>query len=115
MATSQEALDRLVFSAGEQDYRWADVVAAARAWGRWDELADQTSAGLGAIERLAQPIGQAELDEAMQAFRYARGLIAAEEMEAWLEHWGLRAQDWSGLPPPRDRSRASARRGRLPA
>jgi hypothetical protein len=96
MATSQEALDRLVFSAGEQDYRWADVVAAARAWGRWDELADQTSAGLGAIERLAQPIGQAELDEAMQAFRYARGLIAAEEMEAWLEHWGLRAQDWTG-------------------
>jgi hypothetical protein len=96
MAVSQKTLDRPVFSAGEQDYRWTDVVSAARAWGRWDEIARQVSAGHAAAERLSQPIAQSELDEAKQAFRYARSLIAAEEMEAWLERWGLNARDWSG-------------------
>jgi hypothetical protein len=96
MAVSQETLDRPVFSVGDQDYRWTDVVAAARAWGRWGEIERQVSAGLAAVERLSQPIATAELDEAKQAFRYARSLIAAEEMEAWLKRWGLSAGDWSG-------------------
>ncbi len=92
----REVLDRPVFAAGDQDYRWADVVAAARHWSRWAELERQTADGHAALAQLPENIGQAELDEAMQAFRYARSLIAAEEMEAWLEHWGLKAKDWSG-------------------
>jgi hypothetical protein len=96
MALPQEVLDRPVFAAGDQDYRWADVVAAAQHWSRWAELERRTADGLAALAGLPEKIGQAEVDEAMQAFRYARSLIAAEEMEAWLEHWGLRAQDWSG-------------------
>lgn len=96
MDLPREVLDRPVFAAGGQDYRWADVVAAARHWSRWAELERRTADGLAALARLPKEIGQAELDEAMQAFRYARSLIAAEEMEAWLEHWGLKAKDWSG-------------------
>jgi hypothetical protein len=97
MAISAEALDRLVFSVGELDYRWADVVAAARARGRWDEIAQQAAAGIAALERLSQPVDQADLDEAMQSFRYARSLIAAEELEAWLAHWGLQTADWTSF------------------
>ncbi len=96
MALPREVLDRPVFAAGEQDYSWADVVAAARHWGRWAELERRTAEGLTALAGLPEKIGQAELDEAMQAFRYARSLIAAEEMEGWLEHWGLEAKDWTG-------------------
>jgi len=94
MVSPREALDRLVFSAGEQDYCWADVVHAARIWSRWAEISQQTVTGLVAVARLAEPIGEAELEEAAQAFRYGRRLLAAEEMEAWLENWGLSQADW---------------------
>ena len=92
----REVLDRPVFAAGDQDYRWADIVAAARHWSRWAELERLTANGVAALDRLPEKIDQAEVDEAMQAFRYERSLIAAEEMEAWLAHWGLKAKDWSG-------------------
>jgi hypothetical protein len=95
MALPPEVLDRPVFAVGDQDYRWADVVAAARHWSRWAELERRTAEGLAALAGLPEQLGDAELDEAMQAFRYAWSLIAAEEMEAWLEHWGLDVKDWS--------------------
>jgi hypothetical protein len=96
MALPQEVLDRPVFTVGVQDYRWAAVVAAARHWSRWAELERRTAEGVAALAGLPEKIGHAELAEAMQAFRYARRLMAAEEMEAWLEHWRLDAKDWSG-------------------
>jgi hypothetical protein len=92
----REVLDRPVFAAGDQDYCWADVVSAARQWGRWAELGQLAADGRAALDRLPEGIAQAELDEAMQAFRYARSLIAAEEMEAWLEHWALTPKEWVG-------------------
>jgi hypothetical protein len=95
MVLPPEVLDRPVFAVGDQDYRWADIVAAARRWSRWAELERQTAEGLAALAGLPEKIGHDELDEAMQAFRYERSLIAAEEMEAWLEHWGLETKDWS--------------------
>jgi len=96
MVLPPEVLGRPVFAVGDQDYRWADVVAAARYWSRWTELERRTAEGLAALAGLPEKIGRAELDEAKQAFRYARKLIAAEEMDAWLERWGLEARDWSG-------------------
>jgi hypothetical protein len=94
MASPQEAFDRLVFSIGEQGYRWADVLTAARAWGRWDEISCETVRGLAALQ--STEIGTAELEEAGREFRYARGLLAAEEMEAWLQHWAVSHSDWRG-------------------
>jgi hypothetical protein len=91
----RDVLDRPVFAAGGQDYRWADIVAAARQWSRWAELERQTAEGLSALAQLPDKIPQAEVAEAMQSFRYARSLIAAEEMEAWLAHWGLTTKDWA--------------------
>jgi hypothetical protein len=79
-----EVLDRLVFTVGEHDYRWVDVVAAARAWGRWEAATTPSRAG----------VSDDELEEAGQAFRYERNLLAAEEMEAWLDHWGLTVAEW---------------------
>jgi hypothetical protein len=96
MALPPEVLDRPVFGVGDQDYRWADVVAAARHWGRWTELERRTAKGLAALAGLPEKIGHAELDEEMQDFRYERSLIAAEEMEAWLEHWAVNTREWTG-------------------
>lgn len=94
MAAPPEVLERLVFSAGEHDFRWADVVTAGRAWSRWAAITRLTTAGLAAAEGPGQPIGGAELEGAGQSFRYAKGLLAAEEMEAWLAHWALSHADW---------------------
>ena len=84
MDAPPEVLARPVFSTGEQDYSWADVVAAARAWGRWDDATRPSRAGKG----------ETEVEEAGEAFRYERNLLAAEEMEAWLAHWGLNVGEW---------------------
>jgi hypothetical protein len=84
MNAPPEVLERLVFSAGAQDYRWADIVAAARSWGRWD----------GTERPARSSLGEEEAEEAGEAFRYERNLLAAEEMEAWLGHWGLTAAQW---------------------
>src|SRR3954454_23389533 len=86
MTAPPEVLERQVFSVGAQDYSWADVVAAARAWGRWDE-ATRPSEGARRND---------DLEQAAQAFRYERSLLAAEEMEAWLAHWGLTVGEWRG-------------------
>jgi hypothetical protein len=111
----REVLDRPVFAAGGQDYRWADVVAAARHWGRWAELERRAADGVGALAQLEEKIGQAELLDEMQEFRYARSLLAAEEMEAWLEHWGLTAKGWSSyLQREIARSRVSGENGAPP-
>ena len=64
MALPRDVLDRVVFSAGEQDYRWADVVRAAELWSRWDALARETARGLAALRQLVEPIDDSELDEA---------------------------------------------------
>src|SRR5207244_11139838 len=55
----------------------------------------ETANGPAAPQRRAAPIDESELAEAGQAFRYARNLLAAEEMQAWLDHWGLSHGDWT--------------------
>jgi hypothetical protein len=108
MVKAPEALDRLAFSAGEEDYRWADIVAAARAWGRWDEIARLAA-------REAPKVGEAELAAAGEAFRYERGLLAADEMEAWLRHWGLTQAAWSSYLRRTLSSAAPAQSGEAPS
>jgi hypothetical protein len=40
------------------------------------------------------PLSAREIESAADEFRYGRDLVAAEEMEAWLERWGLTAESW---------------------
>ncbi len=98
-------LSRVVFEANGVAYLWRDVLDAARASGDWEPLerrARQQAARLRAAE--AEGNGpSAELVKARASeFRHARNLLAAEDMEAWLAHWGLTATDWM------DHIRASA-------
>lgn len=69
-------LDRRVFSVGGRGFRWAEVAERVD----WGSLARAGSEG--------------ELDEAETRFRYERNLVAAEEMEAWLDRWDLTVSEW---------------------
>lgn len=69
-------LERPVFTVGRRQFRWSDV-AARLDW--------------SAVPRGG---GDVEAEEAETRFRYDRGLVAAEEMEAWLARWGLSVGEW---------------------
>lgn len=87
--------DQTVFTVGGVDYRWEDVILAAESWGDWPRLVARTRLGLellGSSEDEA--VTDDELEAAASEFRYARDLVTAEEMEAWLERWGLDIESW---------------------
>lgn len=91
---------RRIFSVGDSLYTWEDLILAAHLWGDWEPFQRKVSAGLACLKRLEETEGEEEtlseeeLSSAAAEFRYARDLVTAEEMEAWLTRRGLTADDW---------------------
>ena len=91
--------DRSLFTVAGLTYAWEDVLLAAELRGELGGLEQQTRQGLACLRRLA---AEAEVmpAEAVRAaatvFRYERNLLAAEELEAWLDARGLTVSDWNG-------------------
>lgn len=81
-----------MFSAGERTYVWLDVVRAAEARGEFAVVEHDLAAGMAALDGLE--LDATDVDAAGAEFRRGRGLLAAEEMEAWLSHWEITARDW---------------------
>lgn len=90
---------RPAFSVSGAEYDWDDVIAAARHRGDWRGVEQEAQEGLACL-RLGEQAGtQPSADQvraAAAAFRRQRGLLAAEEMEAWLGRWSLSQGDWMG-------------------
>ena len=89
---------RRIFSVGEATYVWEDVVLAATLWGGWAGLEGEVRDGLALLQRLEDSEDEAlpedEIATAAAEFRYERDLVAAEDMQAWLETRGLTAEEW---------------------
>ncbi len=89
--------EKPLFKVGEAVYTWNDVVARARVTGHWEALEDDVRAGLAAL-RVLDARGEApdedDVEEAARAFRYGRGLLAADELDAWLVSCGLTTRAW---------------------
>lgn len=86
-----------VFSVGGRTYRWGDVVAAARHWSGWSAVERRAREGIMCrrhAEQDGDPLTTAEVDAAATAFRYERGLLAAEELESWLARWDVTVPYW---------------------
>ncbi len=92
---------RRIFTVGDVAYTWEDLVLAAHLWGDWTGLQHRVRAGLACLKRLEDLDDPDDVlsDDAVAAageeFRYARDLIAAEDMEAWLDRRGLTLGEWS--------------------
>lgn len=86
--------DRVVLTVGPVDYHWRDVEALGRHTGRWEKFAHQVREGLEAAAAAGTPPDG--LEEAADRFRRQRGLLAAEDMEAWLRQRRLTVADWRG-------------------
>ena len=86
-----------MFSVGPESFTWADAVLAAVRHGDWADQLTRTRHGLAALRRITAAGDEAPSDriahEAKQ-FRYQRGLLAADELAAWLDRFGLSHADW---------------------
>lgn len=78
MLAASGVLERPVFTVGRRQFRWADVAERVD----WDSV------------RPGAGVPDDELDGAEARFRYERGLVAAEELEAWLRRWDLTVGEW---------------------
>jgi hypothetical protein len=76
-------LERPVFTVGRRQFRWADVADRLD----WEALKRSASVPPSGVS-------EAELTDAEARFRYERSLVAAEEMEAWLDRWELTVGEW---------------------
>lgn len=90
---------RSLFTVDGRTYAWEDALLAAELRGELDALERQTRQGLACLRRLEAEEG-APPAEAVRAaatvFRYERNLLAAEELEAWLDAHELTVADWNG-------------------
>ena len=87
-----------IFTVGGTAYVWEDVVLAAHLWGDWTALEQRVRDGLACLARLDEDdedgLDEADVDAAGTEFRYARDLVAAADLEAWLDGRGLTVDAW---------------------
>ena len=120
-----DVLGRRVFAVGDVDFRWEDVLAAAKESEEWPRLEARAAEG-AACERRAEaegdPLDASEAGSAANAFRYERNLLSARGAgslaralgpRTWIDGWGSSAatlwrERWSDdlhdtaarFPPP---------------
>jgi len=106
-----ESRTRGLFAIGDHVYGWDDVVRLAKLRGEWTSLAADGARGTEAVAELearGEPVDDEAIAAAAREFRYERDLLAADELDAWLERHDLTAADWH------DYLRRSLARDRLP-
>jgi hypothetical protein len=89
--------DRPLFRVDEAVYTWNHVVERARLSGAWAELEDEARGGLGALcdlDARGEAPDAEDVEDAARSFRYARGLLAGDELESWLGSRGLSFGAW---------------------
>ena len=89
-------LERAVFTVDGRSWSFADVVLAGYLTGRWTRVEREVAAGASAIRRVALA-GTAErpaIRAAESEFRRARKLLAADDLRAWLDRFGLTVEGW---------------------
>jgi hypothetical protein len=88
---------RRIFSLGEREFIWEDVVLAAHLWGDITALQRRTGQALAAQHRLAKSVegvSEDDVEEAANAWRYDHDLISADDLEAWLSARALVVDEW---------------------
>lgn len=90
-----------IFTIGQTTYVWEDILLAGVAWGDWAALEARARDGLLCLARLDDldeddddALDEDDVEAASAEFRYARDLIAAADLEAWLERRGLTVEVW---------------------
>lgn len=99
LSVRQPLAGQAIFSLDGLQVTWAEAVALGSGYGAWDELAATARQGLACEARLAaadEVLDPRQISEAAKRFRYARSLLAGDEMRHWLERWRLTESEWRG-------------------
>jgi hypothetical protein len=92
----EAVLERPVFSAFGQTYRWRDVLARAEQLGLLGEIAGEgDDDGKGDDDGSAAAVSSSPSMTPEQSFRYKRKLLSADELSSWLARWALSATEWA--------------------
>ena len=90
-----------IFTVAGTSYAWEDLVLAGCLWGDWAALEARVRDGLACLARLddlaeadEDALAEADVETAAAEFRYARDLVAAADLETWLEGRGLSVDAW---------------------
>jgi len=89
--------ERVVFTVGATAYRRRHLVTAARVRGEWEPLVREAREELACAARAAEcgdPLEQSVVSAARAAFRRSAGLLAADDLEAWLAERDVAVADW---------------------
>ena len=92
--TREDVLSRAVFTIDGEAWTWADVVGAAEAWGEWPR--PDLPRAVRELPPSEPPAVRRAVEERATAFRRERGLLSADETEAWFANWGLTVGEWLG-------------------
>src|SRR5262245_28452576 len=91
-------LGQPAFTAAGRRYEWTDVLLWAQAWSDWAQFEDSVRTALACARRADLDVDAPQVDArlveaAANEFRYERGLLSAEEMQAWLVRARLTVED----------------------
>jgi hypothetical protein len=92
-----DMFDSRIFHVGDEPFFGRDLLLASIWLGDWPRLAHLVLHGLECrrhAEETGARVPGETVDQAASAFRYARDLVSAVEMEAWLAQAGLTADEW---------------------
>jgi hypothetical protein len=87
----------VVFAVGSTQYRRRDLIAAAEIWGAWEAIVGEAREELACeseCREIGDPLDTATVAAASEAFRRARGLLAADDLEGWLRDRDVTVADW---------------------
>ena len=92
---------RHILTVGDRTFDWEDLVLCGCLWGEWQALRRRVAEGLACLARLEQledddpdALADEEIEAVAAEFRYARDLVAAEDLERWLARRGLDSDAW---------------------
>lgn len=89
---------------GPREYLWLDVVLAAMLRGEWRPFERQLAEGLACVAAAGAGVGDdprvtwpddLAIEEAANAFRYERDLVASDDTIAWLDRAGVPFDAWT--------------------
>ena len=92
-----DMFDSRIFHVGDEPFYGRDLLLASIWLGEWPRLAHVVLHGLECrrhAEKTGASVPDETVDQAASAFRYARDLVSAVDMEAWLAQAGLTADEW---------------------
>ena len=88
---------RPLFTVGKRRYTWDDVMTAAELWGERRAIERRIREGVACLkhlERTGEELSEGEADEAADAWRYDRDLLAADDLQGWLDEHRLEFDEW---------------------